>query len=119
MFRVSKLSPDTMWAAREGVSALRDRMNARARRMITEWLDKKGVAVVEGPGARVKRRDTYLRRKLQGGPPAFAVAGGAAPTAGPIVAAEAAAMRAAGALRGAAAQAVRSVEALLPRPSRK
>jgi hypothetical protein len=127
MFRVSRLPPDDMWRAREGVSALRERMNARARRMITEWLEKKGVAVVPGPGARVKRRDAYLRRRLQGGGPSFRVGAdaGAAAAAASVASERAAgalaapAAWAAGAARGAAARLASGAGALLPRPSRK
>jgi len=45
MFAVAKMKPDEMWRTRSEVHDLRVRMNERAKKMIVEWLEKKGVAV--------------------------------------------------------------------------
>ncbi|KIZ04003.1 hypothetical protein MNEG_3957 [Monoraphidium neglectum] len=60
MFAVSKMKPDDMWRARSGVAELRRRMNERAKKMITGWLEAKGVAVEPEEARRLllqRRRD--------------------------------------------------------------
>jgi hypothetical protein len=42
MFAVAKMAPDEMWRARGAVHDLRVRMNERAKKMITGYLDKVG-----------------------------------------------------------------------------
>jgi hypothetical protein len=60
MFAVSKMQPDEVWRTRDAVAALRERLNSDARALIKGWLEARGVATVQGPGAR--RKSIKLRR---------------------------------------------------------
>lgn len=47
MFSITKLKFDDMWRTRTGVTDMRQRMNARCKRLITGWLQNAGLTVPE------------------------------------------------------------------------
>jgi hypothetical protein len=67
MFSIAKMEPAQMWRTRNAVSELRRRMNERAKKMITGWLEKKGVAVETDEAKRRARLAALRRRRLLGG----------------------------------------------------
>lgn len=71
MFAVAKMTPDEMWRTRSAVSDLQRHMNERAKKMVSGWLAKKGVALEAADGARrrraQRRRQRQRRRRLAEG----------------------------------------------------
>jgi hypothetical protein len=44
MFKVVRNDPQEMWRTRKGTEDLRNKMNARARELLTKWLKEKGLS---------------------------------------------------------------------------
>jgi hypothetical protein len=63
MFGVMKQRPEEMWRTRMAVSDLRDRMNARARKLIAGWLEGAGLAA--DAASVVGKADAKARRRQQ------------------------------------------------------